>query len=64
MGGLEVTVAPGVRLETDGFAFMGGFEDRVDDPGATARDAPVVRVTGIAIMGGVEARVLPVGAGE
>jgi hypothetical protein len=62
MGGLEVTVPPGVRLETDGFAFLGGFEDRVDDPGPIARDAPVVRLTGIAIMGGVEARVLPIGA--
>jgi hypothetical protein len=62
MGGIEVKVPPGVRLETDGFAFMGGFEDRVDDPGPLARDAPVVRLTGIAIMGGVEARVLPVGA--
>ena len=63
MGGLEVRVAPGVRLETDGFAFMGGFEDRVEDP-SVARDAPVVRVTGVAIMGGVEARVVPAGVDE
>ena len=62
MGGLQVLVPPGVRLETDGFAFMGGFEDRIDDPGAAPRDAPVVRITGIAIMGGVDARVLPVGS--
>jgi hypothetical protein len=61
MGGLSVSVPPGVRLETDGFAFMGGFEDRVDDAGVS-RDAPVVRITGVAIMGGVDARVLPIGA--
>lgn len=61
MGGLSVAVPPGVRLETDGFAFMGGFEDRVDDAGVS-RDAPVVRITGVAIMGGVDAKVLPVGA--
>ena len=60
MGGLEIRVAPGVRLETDGVAIMGGFEDRVHDPGIAAADAPVVRVTGIAIMGGVEAQVQPV----
>ena len=62
MGGLQVRVPPGVRLETDGFAFMGGFEDRIDDPGSAPRDAPVVRITGVAIMGGVDARVLAVGA--
>ena len=60
MGGLAVRVPPGVRLETDGFAFLGGFEDRVDDAGV-ARDAPVVRITGVAIMGGVDAKVLPIG---
>ena len=64
MGGLSVRVPPGVRLETDGFAFMGGFDDRVEDPGTAARDAPVVRITGLAIMGGVDARVLPRGAEE
>jgi hypothetical protein len=62
MGGLVVRVAPGVRLETDGFAFMGGFEDRMHDPGIARPDAPVVRVTGVAIMGGVDAQVLAVGA--
>ena len=61
MGGLEIRVAPGVRLETDGVAIMGGFEDRVHDPGIAPADAPVVRVTGIAIMGGVEAQIQPVG---
>ena len=64
MGGLEVKVPPGVRLETDGFAFMGGFEDHVEDSGSLKRDAPVVRITGVAIMGGVEARILPVGAAD
>jgi hypothetical protein len=62
MGGLEVRVPPGVRLETDGVAIMGGFEDRVHDYGAARADAPIVRVTGIAILGGVEAQVQPVGA--
>ena len=62
MGGLQVRVPPGVRLETDGVAIMGGFEDRVHDLGAARADAPVVRVTGFAFMGGVDARVQPVGA--
>jgi hypothetical protein len=50
-----------VRLETDGVAIMGGFEDRVDEAGA-AKDAPIVRITGVAIMGGVAAQVQAVGA--
>jgi len=61
MGGLDVRVPPGVRLETDGVAIMGGFEDRVDEVGA-GRDAPIVRITGVAIMGGVAAQVQAVGA--
>ena len=32
MGGVVVTVPPNVRLECDGFAFMGGFEDQLQVP--------------------------------
>jgi Domain of unknown function (DUF1707)/Cell wall-active antibiotics response 4TMS YvqF len=62
MGGVVVTVPPNVRLECDGFAFMGGFEDQVTLPASGDPDAPVVRLTGFAFMGGVETRVLPPGA--
>jgi hypothetical protein len=62
MGGLDVRVRPGVRLETDGVAIMGGFEDRITDSGTGDRDAPIVRITGVAIMGGVSAQVQAVGA--
>ncbi len=55
MGGIEVTVPPGVRVEWHGFAFMGGVEDRVDEtelpPGA-----PVLHIRGFVLMGGVEIR--------
>jgi hypothetical protein len=64
MGGLDVRVPPGVRLETDGVAILGGFEDRVDESGSAGRDAPIVRITGVAILGGVSAQVLAVGAAE
>jgi hypothetical protein len=62
MGGVVVTVPPTVRLECDGFAFMGGFEDQLKQPASGDPDAPVVRLTGFAFMGGVEARVLERGA--
>ena len=57
MGGVEIIVPPGVRLETDGFAIMGGFEDQLKEPSSGDADIPVIRVRGLAIMGGVEARV-------
>ena len=61
MGGVVVTVPPNVRLESDGFAFMGGFEDQLKQPASGDPNAPVVRLTGFAFMGGVEARVLAPG---
>ena len=62
MGGVVVTVPPTVRLECDGFAFMGGFEDQLRQPASGDPEAPVVRLSGFAFMGGVETRVLPQGA--
>ena len=57
MGGVEIIVPPDVRLESDGFAIMGGFEDQLTEPASTDPNVPLVRVHGVAIMGGVEARV-------
>ena len=62
MGGVVVTVPPNVRLESDGFAFMGGFEDQLKQPASGDPNAPVVRLTGFAFMGGVEVRVMEPGA--
>jgi len=53
-GGVEIIVPPDVRVDMGGLAIMGGFtQDRgnVKDPGA---GAPSVRITGFALMGGVE----------
>lgn len=57
MGGVEIIVPPDVRLESDGFAIMGGFEDQLKEPASHDPNAPLIRVHGLAIMGGVEARV-------
>lgn len=61
MGGIEIKVPPGVRLESDGIAIMGGFEDQAGFPALGHADAPVVRVRGIALMGGVITRMQPRG---
>ena len=58
MGGVEITVPPGVRVESLGAAFMGGFETSAGDVSMTDDPmAPVLRISGLAIMGGVEVRV-------
>lgn len=55
MGGVEILVPPGVRVETDGVALLGGFEEDLDaDSGSNDPDAPVIRVTGLAMLGAVE----------
>lgn len=56
MGGVEILVPPGVRVETFGAAFMGGFDSRAGDAAALSPLHPIVRLSGLAIMGGVEAK--------
>lgn len=53
MGGAEVVVPPGVRVEWNGVAIMGGVGGaepaRPPDPGA-----PRIRINGLVLMGGVD----------
>jgi hypothetical protein len=58
MGGVEITVPPGLRVEVNGFAFMGGFEDSQSGPPPADPNAPVLRIGGFAMMGGVEVRTM------
>jgi hypothetical protein len=53
MGGVEIIVPPGVRVESMGAAFMGGFDLKAGDATALSPAHPVVRLGGLAIMGGV-----------
>ena len=59
MGGVEIITAPGTRLDVSGLAIMGGFEGGASAGnagsagGAHHPDAPVVKVRGFAMMGGV-----------
>ncbi|MCJ7628703.1 MAG: DUF1707 domain-containing protein [Longimicrobiales bacterium] len=54
MGGAEVIVPPGLTVESDGVAILGGFEHTEDSVLSPDPDAPILRVRGLAIMGGVE----------
>ncbi|MFI6859478.1 DUF1707 domain-containing protein [Streptomyces sp. NPDC050421] len=53
MGGMQVTVPPELNVEVRGIGIMGGFGEHAKDDGIPAPDAPRVRVTGFALMGGV-----------
>ena len=56
-GGVEVVVPPGLNVESHGIAIMGGFEQVADEYHNPDLHAPTLRVTGIAVMGGVEVTV-------
>jgi hypothetical protein len=49
MGGAEIIVPPGVRVESNGIAIMGGFGKGPGRP--TDPDAPTIRINGLVIMG-------------
>ena len=51
MGEIVIIVPPGLRLECDGFAFMGEFESHNSD--AERSESPLVRIHGSCVMGAV-----------
>jgi hypothetical protein len=52
-GGIEILVPPGLNVESHGIGVMGGF-DHVTDIAPGDPDAPTLKITGVACMGGVE----------
>jgi hypothetical protein len=56
-GGVEVIVPPGLNVESRGIALMGGFEHVSDELTSPDPDAPTLRITGIAVMAGVDVNV-------
>lgn len=56
MGGVEIIVPEDVTVRVDGVGFMGAFEDSTHKGAPTIPGGPVVRVTGFAMMGGVEVK--------
>ena len=52
MGGVEIIVPPNLPVEAEGVSIMGGF-DHVDRARRARPGAPLLRVKGLAFMGGV-----------
>lgn len=55
-GGIQILVPPDVDLDTGGAGILGGF-DHVDYTAPEGDDVPLVRIEGVAVMGGVGIRV-------
>jgi hypothetical protein len=53
MGGIEIVVPPGLAVQMHGSAIMGGFADVDRAPANPDPDAPLLRVRGLTMMGGV-----------
>jgi hypothetical protein len=57
-GGVDVIVPPGITVETHGMGIMGGFDSYSQTVDSDDPLAPVLRIRGLAIMGGVEVRMM------
>jgi hypothetical protein len=57
MGGAEIIVPPGVHVDLNGVALMGGFGQTGSVPPPTDPNAPVLRIGGFCMMGGVEVNI-------
>jgi hypothetical protein len=57
MGGVEIVVPPGVHVEMNGVAVMGAFVSSGSASEPAPPGAPILRIGGFAMMGGVEVHV-------
>lgn len=53
MGRVQIVVPPQLAVEMEGLAIMGGFEHSERAPVQPDPDRPVLRVSGVAVWGGV-----------
>lgn len=51
MGSIDISVPNGVIVECDGIGFMGQFDEKVHHSAGGAPGSPVLRVSGLALMG-------------
>ncbi len=56
MGGIEIYVPDDITVQVNGTGFMGAFENRAQDQAQPRPGVPLVRITGLALMGGVEVK--------
>jgi len=57
MGGCEITVPEDANVRVTGVGIMGAFEH--SEPGGGSPDGPVITISGVALMGGVDVKRKP-----
>ncbi len=60
-GGVEIIVPPGVNIESHGIALLGGFDHAGSTTSVPDPSAPTIRITGFALMAGVDISVRELG---
>jgi hypothetical protein len=53
-GGVDIIVPPGLNVESHGMGIMGGFDHVADSDVRADPTAPTLRISGVALMGGVD----------
>jgi len=53
-GGVDVIVPPGVTVQTEGLGILGGFDEYNQTVDSDDPSAPIIRIRGLALMGGVD----------
>lgn len=56
LGGVDIVVPPEMRVVDDGWALMGGRETPPDSPESQHPNAPVLRISGVSLLGGLSVR--------
>jgi uncharacterized protein DUF1707 len=56
LGGVDIVVPPEMRVIDDGWALLGGREIPPATPESLSPDAPVLRITGVSILGGLSVK--------
>ncbi len=60
-GGIEIAVPPGLDVDVSGFALMGSLERVAQESGSTDPRRPQLHFHALAVMGGIEVKVLKPG---
>lgn len=56
MGGIEIYVPEDIAVQVNGVGFMGAFENHTRNQGQPAPGTPLVKITGLAVWGGVDVK--------
>jgi hypothetical protein len=56
MGGIDIFVPDDIVVQVNGVGFMGAFENHARNQGQPIPGAPLVKITGLAVWGGVDVK--------